>query len=160
MTNNVNKKSPGRPKVNNIPAAAQTSPAYYVRPDNPIDLEANSVAAREKYNFDLIEQEFKDKTEVEKLRMTYMELVRRLTVESHRFYITDIDWDNADTVRLRNAQMGNLKNMLQVVKMMQELMDRLRITDSTDADRNKELNEEAKEAMANAQKLLQMRVVK
>ena len=152
-------RSPGRPKTYKIKGAPQSSGAYYINPQQPIDIASNSLIAEEKYKLSMIESEFAGLSECEKLRISYMELVRRLTVESHRSYITDVNWDDADSVRLRNAQLINLKNMLTVIKMMQELVDKLRITDATEADKFRQLNDEAKSAVSSAQKLLSMRVV-
>jgi hypothetical protein len=147
-------KGPGRPQKYAIAATAVNSPSYYVSPKKNLDLEAIAEKANIKYRFDDIAAEFAGKSDAERLRVIYTDLIKRLTIEGHRFYITDIDWDDADTVRLRNAQMTNMKNTLTCIKMMQELCEKLRITDATEADIHKQLTTEAQNDLIAAQKLL------
>ena len=81
-----------------------------------------NATVRAKYDIKTIEKEFSGKTEAEKLRLTYTELVRRLAVESHRNFITEVDWDDDQSINLRKKQMDNLKAMLTVTKMMNDLI--------------------------------------
>jgi len=89
--------------------------------------EKNELIAK-KYGIKKIEKDFKGKSESEKLRMTYIELVRRVAIESHRDLITELDWDDEATVNKRRKQMSNLKDMLQVTRMMNELITNLEKT--------------------------------
>lgn len=112
-----------------------------------------------KYNTERIEKSLKGLSDADRLRSIYTELIRRLTIESHKNYIIDIDYDDADTVKTRNLQLGNLKNLLVVIKMMQDLCDRLEKTGSGAAEEFLKNNKEAISAMNAAQKLLDKRTV-
>lgn len=148
MTDEVKKD---RRKKYKIPMIDPTRPAYYTSPKSPIDLDVVRDTAVVKYNFSEIEKDFTGKTDAEKLEMTYKELVSRLAVESHKMYITEIDWDDGDTVRLRNAQMVNLKNLLSVINGLKSLVKDLK-SEATSAELV--FHAEAEEMIKKAQALL------
>jgi hypothetical protein len=99
----------------------------------------------QKYGLDQIEQEFAGLTEAEKLRLTYTELVRRLAIESHRNFISEVDWDDDYSVTKRKKQIENLKGMLTVTKMMNDLIINLEMAEG----KNKVLSDDEKQAADN-----------
>jgi hypothetical protein len=72
-----------------------------------------------------IEEEFGESSDADRLRSTYKELVRRLSVESHSKFITEVIWDDPISVNRRKSQMANLKDLLSVTKSMMELVEKL-----------------------------------
>ena len=111
-------------------------------------------AIAKKYRVKEIEKEFDGLTNAERLRITHADLVRRLTFESHRNFISDIDWDDAESVRIRNTQLSNLKSLLSVVNAMSELIDRLEKLGGHNSITSAEDKAEAADILASAQKLL------
>lgn len=84
----------------------------------------NGVAPLNK-KIEAIEEEFGDASDADRLRSTYKELVRRLSVESHSKFITEVIWDDPVSVNRRKSQMANLKDLLSVTKSMMELVEKL-----------------------------------
>ncbi|WP_221053990.1 hypothetical protein [Methylomonas koyamae] len=101
-----------------------------------------------------IEAEFGSATDADRLRMTYTELVRRISVESHSQFITDVNWDDLGSVDKRSRQLQNLKNLLAVTKQMTELIDRLESDHYQTNIRTKEEKDEQNKVIAAAEVLL------
>lgn len=115
-------------------------------------------AIQAKYDLKAIETEFKGKTEAEKLRLTYTELVRRLAIESHRNFITEVDWEDEVSIILRKKQMDNLKGMLTVTKMMNDLIIQLETTGDRSKVLSAEEQKDAENVISMAQKLLDRKI--
>lgn len=113
---------------------------------------------KEKYDIHNIRRTMWSKTDIDKLKKNYEALIGRLTVESNKHYLKEIDWDDEQSIKLRNAQMTNLKNLLSVTKAMNEVIEKLIETEKNNESQFMVMNAEAKAAMKQAQKLLKMRV--
>lgn len=105
-----------------------------------------------------IQEEFMSLSDADRLRYTYHELVRRLSVESHSKFITDVNWDDPNSISRRNAQLANLKNLLTVTKSMHELITQLENNNYDSNIRSKEEKKEHEKIIFNAQALLQRKV--
>lgn len=112
---------------------------------------------KEKYDIPNIKRTMLKTPNIDRLKKNYEALIERLTVESNRHYLREIDWDDDQSIKLRNSQMTNLKNLLSVTKSMNEVIEQLIETQKNNDSQFMVMNAEAKAAMKQAQKLLKMR---